>query len=275
MRNRLATYTPVGATDHQLPPTYELFSPGVVSVFVEYCVVAKLIFGGLGQVEMAEAIHPFRLVHYSPNPPIEDFALRVCRYPRTSKGTRLIPGSREGRTSLFGWDRTSMSRLGDPTFAYELLFGFPTRIQLDNPTPIQISLMVFPNWEMTSNILENVPQQFKLLSIQVLLVTCTKVRAFQREKCYTRSVDLDLSNDLDRLQREVLIPCANRWDPIDVGEMVDLRVGLKECNGEQFTPSFRTYNMTVTHKLQWKVQVQVVGETFSVVGEKRALTEVQ
>ncbi|KAL6922961.1 hypothetical protein FSST1_000235 [Fusarium sambucinum] len=278
MGNTSATYAPVGTTDHQLPPTYTLCSPGVISAYVQYFVVVKLIYGGSEQVEELQAGHPFRMVQYSPNPPIADFAIRVWRYPKSIKSNLLIPGMEEEKISLFGWKKRSMSRSHDPTFKYELLFGFPTRIQMDNPTPIPLRLVVFPNWEKTTEIIQNVPQQFTLLFIKVSLVTCTKVIAkCGREKFYTRAVDLCLSKAMDRLHKEVLIPCVSRWDPVDVGEMLNLHLGLTQVGfntsypAEKCTPSFRTYNMTVTHKLQWILEAKVAGQVFSAKGEANVL----
>ncbi|CEI41755.1 hypothetical protein FVEN_g3753 [Fusarium venenatum] len=275
--NTSTACTPVGATDHQLPPTYQLSLDNVVNIFVEYFVVVNFMFEGFG-TQMIKSLHPFKLVQYSPNPPIADFGIRVCRYPKSMTSTRLIPGMQEGRSSLLGWTKRSLSRLDDPTFTYELIFGFPTKIQMDNPTPIPLQLVVIPNWETTSEIIQNVPQQFKLLSMKVLLVTCTKVMTKSgREKCYTRPVDLCISKALDRLQKEVLIPCDSDWDPIDIGEMTNLRVGLRQfgfhtmSTGEKCTPSFRTYNMTVTHRLQWKIEAKVAGQTVTIEGQANVL----
>ncbi|KAK6709547.1 hypothetical protein SNK04_010493 [Fusarium graminearum] len=95
------------------------------------------------------------------------------------------------------------------------------------------------------------------------------------EKYYTKAVDLGVSNAMDDLQDEIQIPCTSSWEPVDVGEMIDLRItsagitcGWKE---EQFTPSFRTYNMTVTHKLRWDIEFKVAGDTLFVKGEANVL----
>ncbi|EKJ72488.1 hypothetical protein FPSE_07369 [Fusarium pseudograminearum CS3096] len=272
----LASYMPTGAMDHQLPPTYSLYSTGVIGVFVEYFVSAKILFYEYDGVKRVQAWHPFKLVQYSPNPPIADFAVRVWRYPGSVRSTRLIPGRQDERGSLFSWAKRSSSRPGDPTLKFELLFGFPTRIQLDNQTPIPLRLAVFPNWDKTSEIIKNVPQKFRLLLIKVSLVTCTKVMTRHgTEKYYTKAVNLGVSNAIDNLQDEIQIPCTSSWEPIDVGKMIDLRItskwitcGWKE---EQFTPSFRTYNMTVTHKLRWDIEFKVAGDTLFVKGEANVL----
>ncbi|PCD32277.1 hypothetical protein FGRA07_09529 [Fusarium graminearum] len=272
----LASYMPTAATDHQLPPTYSLYSMNVIGVFVEYFVSAKILFYERDEVQRVQAWHPIKLVHYSPNPPIADFAVKVRRYPGNVKSSRLIPGRQDEKSSLFSWAKRSSSRPSDPTFTFELVFGFPTRIQLDNQTPIPLRLAVFPNWGESSDILKNLPQKFKLLLMKVSLVTCTKVMTRHgTEKYYTKAVDLGVSNAMDDLQDEIQIPCTSSWEPVDVGEMIDLRItsagitcGWKE---EQFTPSFRTYNMTVTHKLRWDIEFKVAGDTLFVKGEANVL----
>ncbi|RGP72172.1 hypothetical protein FSPOR_2844 [Fusarium sporotrichioides] len=276
--NTFTSFTQVGATDHQLPPTYALYSADVIGIFVEYFVSVKLIFDVHERTQMLDARHPFKLVQYSPHPPIADFALGVWRYPRSMRGTHLIPGIQRERASLFGWTKRSLSRTDGPIFTYDLLFGFPTRIQLDNPTPIPLRLVVFPKWEETTDIIQNVPQKCTLLSIKVLLVTRTKIMTRRgREKYYTNTVDLGVPKAMSRLQNEILIPCVSSWDPVDIGEMINLRIGLQETGfpyaskKEEFTPSFRTYNMTVTHRIQCAIKVKVAGESFSVKGEANVL----
>ncbi|GKU06075.1 hypothetical protein FLAG1_10794 [Fusarium langsethiae] len=192
--NTFTSFTQVGATDHQLPPTYALYSADVIGIFVEYFVSVKLIFDVHERTQMLDARHPFKLVQYSPHPPIADFALGVWRYPR------------------------------------------------------------------------------------ILLVTRTKIMTRRgREKYYTNTVDLGVPKAMSRLQNEILIPCVSSWDPVDIGEMINLRIGLQETGfpyaskKEEFTPSFRTYNMTVTHRIQCSIKVKVAGESFSVKGEANVL----
>ncbi|RGP80756.1 hypothetical protein FLONG3_1096 [Fusarium longipes] len=271
--NRSPSYTPVGATDHVLPPTYAFYSPGVVVAYVEYCIVAKIEYYDLNKTILTTAKHPVKLVHYSPNPPIVDFKVKRCRYPRSVSFPSLTPGRQDSRLSH--WVKRSSRKTHDPAFAFELSLELPTIIQLDNPSPIPLRLAIHPNWEETWEILKNLPQKFTLTSVKVLLVTYTNVMTKGMiEKQYIQTVDLGVLKALERLSNEVQIPCTDQWDPVDIGQMINLRIGLKKTGfpfgrrvKNDFTPSFRTYNMTLTHGLQWNIEAKVAGEKLSFDGE--------
>jgi hypothetical protein len=137
--NRSASYMPVGAMGHVLPPTYGLNSPGGSGAFVHYFVSAKLIYIRHDTPVVLHALHPFKLIDYSPNPPIADFALKRWQHPHSVRCASLIPGK-----SLSHWIKRS-SRRDDPVFTFDLLFELPTIIQLDNPTSIPLRLVINPN----------------------------------------------------------------------------------------------------------------------------------
>lgn len=274
-QNSSPSYTPVGATDHQVPPSYTLQKHGVATACVEYYVCAKLLYPrGIGEIretEVVHAFHPFKLVHRSPNQPIDYSAVKRWRHPKTIRSTRLAPGTKSH------WARRQLSRTSLLKFKFDLLFELPTTIQLDNPTPIPLRLAVDPDWEESDQSLRGFPQKVKLVSIELLLETHTRFILQRGEREFTTELNLDLAGAIRRL-REMDIPCTSSWEPADIGELIDLRLGLinepgfpKPSWATEITPSFRTYNMTVTHKLAWKIHVKIAREAFIVGGKADVL----
>jgi hypothetical protein len=118
-------------------------------------------------------------------------------------------------------------------------------------------------------------QKVRLTSVEIQLVTYTKALTPRMgERRYTKAIDLGVSKTMDQLRSEIHIPCTSQWDPVDIREMIGFRVGLQETRfhcawsaPKEFTPSFRTYSMTVTHKLKWTIRVKIAGESFCVKGK--------
>ncbi|KAJ4138425.1 hypothetical protein NW768_002256 [Fusarium equiseti] len=267
------SYMPVGTADHQLPPSYALQKYGVVTACVEYHVCAKLIYPDLAErTHVVHAIHPFKLVHRSPLPPITYSAVKRWRHPKSIRSPRLIPGAKSHLAKRF------LGRVGDPEFKFDILFELPSTIQLDNPAPVPLRLLVDPNWEESDKRLGGMPQKIKLVSIELLLETHTKFILREGEREFTTELNLDLAKAIRRLRSDINIPCTSSWEPVDIGELINLRLELINEPGfpkpsylAEITPSFRTYNMTVTHKLAWKIQVKIAGEAFVVGGKADVL----
>ena len=79
------SYTPVGATNHQVPPSYTLQKHGIVNACVEYYVCAKLLYptgaGGTTWTKVVNSTHPFKLVQRSDVRPLpKNRAAQGCAY---------------------------------------------------------------------------------------------------------------------------------------------------------------------------------------------------
>ena len=270
------SYTPVGATDHQVPPSYTLQKHGIAKACVEYYVCAKLLYptgaGGTTWTEVVNTTHPFKLVQRSSNPPIDYSAVKRWRHPKTIRSARLANGTKSH------WARRSLGRTSFPKFEFDLLFELPTTIQLDNPTPIPLRLAVNPDWGESDQSLRGLPQKVKLVSMELLLETHTRFILQRGEREFTTEINLDLAGAIRRLRSEINIPCTTIWEPVDIGELIDFRLELinesgfpKPSPATEITPSFRTYNMTVTHRLAWKIHVKIAGEAFIVGGKADVL----
>ncbi|KAF5589214.1 hypothetical protein FPANT_6374 [Fusarium pseudoanthophilum] len=268
------SFVPPDTTDHELPPSYILGDGGEkeTSACIQYFIEAKLTVEFHGKSEVFEAIFPFKIIQLTPDAPISNFGSRRIRYPRKISSQKLVPGSGDVRLSSLQKIRKHFFP-SDPDLALDVFVDVPRVIQLDNPTPIPIKLLVAPNWQKTSPIIQNVPQEVKITSLHIWIVTETSFSRIHG----TRRTELDLGvvQALNKLKMNLRIPFTRQWEPIDVGELSGLRIGLQDTGFPQewsfaqtgFTHSFCTYNIMVTHAIAWWIQGEIAGVRFDVGGE--------
>ncbi|KAF4435199.1 hypothetical protein F53441_13554 [Fusarium austroafricanum] len=273
------SYIPPDAADHELPPSYILGDGGEErgSACIQYVIEAKLTVNGHGTTEVFDAINPFKIIRLTPDAPIADFKSRRIRYPRKISTQRLIPGMEDVKLSSLQKIKRNFSFSSDPELGFDVFVDVPTVIQLDNPTPIPIKLLVVPNWQKTSPIVQNVPQQVQITTVHIWIVTETSFNG--RFGGQTTEVDLGVVQVLNKLKKTIRIPFTRQWEPINIGDLANLRIGLQDTGFPQewtfaqsgFTHSFCTYNMMVTHGIKWWVQGEIAGVRFNVNGGSELL----
>ncbi|CVL02486.1 uncharacterized protein FMAN_00015 [Fusarium mangiferae] len=271
------SYLPLGATDHVLPSTYTLRALGETEGFVEYFVKATLRVTGKGHIDTTEAVLPFNVINLSPDPPIADFGLKGSRSRQTMSSYRLVPGMENVKLSFSQKIKQSFSASSVPEFAYNLLVDVPTVIQLENPTPIPFKLRVVPDLSATSEILKEIPQKVKLISVSMRIVSSTEVicegTLFSQTNEKREEIDLCVESALNRIQDDIYIPCTDEGPPLDIGAMLGLRLEQlrpgtphRPSNLVKLNPTFATYNIRLSHRLTWKVIGTIAGERFSALG---------
>ncbi|KAF5563379.1 integral membrane protein PTH11 [Fusarium phyllophilum] len=204
------SYIPLDTTDHELPPSYILGDGNEdrESACIQYVIEAKLKVEVHGKTEIFEAVLPFKMIQLTPDAPIVDFKSRQIAIHERSQ------------------IRKSFSFSTDPELVFDVFVDVPRIIQLDNPTPIPIKLLVAPDWQKTSPIIQNVPQELKLTAIHIWIATETSLnRSFGGRRT---EVDLGVVQALNKLKMNLRITFTRQWEPIDLGELSGLRIGLQD-----------------------------------------------
>ncbi|KAF4974602.1 hypothetical protein FZEAL_8529 [Fusarium zealandicum] len=269
---------PLDATDHVLPSTYAWNSSGTTQGFVEYYLKAGLRMNCQNNVEVVEATLPFRVTSLNPDPPIADFQPQSSRNASSVSSYRLIPGLEDANLSWSQKMKQSFRTPSVPAFWFNLEVELPSIVQLDNPTPIPFRLRAMPDWPRTTAILQNVPQQMKLTWISLHVAATTKIicagTRHPHSKDKETELDLYIQDAMRARGKAIYIPC-NGEAPVDVGELIGIRIGRqgnassrRPSNGQGLTPSFTTYNIRHTHRLNWVLRAEVVGETFELTGTR-------
>lgn len=272
------SYLPLGATDYVLPSTYTYPTAGSTEAFVEYVLSATLRLRGKSDADAAQATLPIKVMNLDTNPPIADFGVKEARSVQQIITYRLVPGMETTKLSFSQKFKQVLQSTSVPQFAFSLFVGLPTIIQLDNPNPIPFKLRIIPNRDTTSEVIRDVPQQVKLTFVSVRIATLTEVMCEGTFSPHTKEknneVDLCVMNALSGFKDGLYIPCSSKSPPLDIGEMIDLRLGCfgpgypRRLGGGymSFDPSFTTYNIRQTYRLKWEVKGTLAGEEFKRIG---------
>ncbi|KAF4332477.1 hypothetical protein FBEOM_13727 [Fusarium beomiforme] len=273
--NKHPTYQPLDPSDHELPPTHTLRNTSHMAAVIEYVIKARLTLTSHGEIEVFEAVLPFKVINSTPDPPIVDFQVIRRRNDCAISSQRLVPGMRDVKLSLKDKIKQSFSASKDPELGFDLFIEAPMTIQLDNPTPIPFRLCVSPNWDKTSDAIRDMPQEVNVSSIQICIVTTTTILCHGRlEVKESTEIDLGVNEAISQLKKNIQIPFSTEWQFIDVGEAINLRIGLQNTGfprqwtfrQTEFTHSFMRYNVRVSHRLKWSVKGDIVGERFEASG---------
>ncbi|KAF5667334.1 hypothetical protein FHETE_6037 [Fusarium heterosporum] len=273
-QDQKASFLPLNKADHVLPSTFTLDTNGSTEAFVEYFLKATVRLTGQGKTKWPEAILPFKVRNLSLDPPRADFGLKGSKSWKYVTSYRLIPGMEEAKLSFSQKMKQSFSTSSVPEFQFHLLVDVPTVIQLDNPNPIPFRLKAVPDWTKTSEVLKDIPQQLKLTWVDIRIAINTEVKCegtwSSHEKLKREEVNLSVMSALFRPMQSLYIPCSDEAPPLDIGKLIDLRLGyLAPGNGPsgyRFTPSFTTYNIHHSHKLNWAIKGSVAGDHFGATG---------
>ncbi|KAF5557995.1 hypothetical protein FNAPI_5260 [Fusarium napiforme] len=264
--------TPLGPVNH-MPPSYMLRTKNMAAV-IEYVIKAKITMTVQGHEEVLEATFPFKVICVTPDSPIADFQVKRYYYQRAVSSHRLVPGMQDVKVSWKDKIKQSLHSSKDPTLTFDLFIEVPKVVQLDNPTPIPFRLFVVPNWEETSDAIRDVAQNVELVSMRVSIATTTTIICHAGLQVpETTEIDLGLNQAIKQRVEAIRIPFTADSQPIDIGEIISLRIGQKTGYPQhwtsvqsEFTHSFQTYNIRVSHQLKWSVQGEIAGERFKASG---------
>ncbi|KNB07891.1 hypothetical protein FOXG_08940 [Fusarium oxysporum f. sp. lycopersici 4287] len=258
-----------------MPPSYMLRKTKNMAAVIEYFIKTRLTMTVQGQTEVLEATFPFKVINMTPDSPIADLRVERHRHQCIVSSHRLIPGMQDVKVSWKDKIKQSLHGSKNPTLAFDLFVEVPKVVQLDNPTPIPFRLLVSPNWEETSDTIQYVAQDVKLVSVHVCIITITTIICHAGlQVTESKEVDLGLSQAIKLRGETIRIPFTADCQPIDIGEMINLRIGLQSTGFPQqwtsvqseFTHSFQIYNIRVSHQLKWSVQGEIAGERFKATG---------
>ncbi|KAF4998388.1 hypothetical protein FDECE_11815 [Fusarium decemcellulare] len=277
---KIDTNVPFDTRDHILPSTFKLDDFRRNEAFIEYFLQATLKISRKGNIETVSARLPFRVTNMSPKPPIVDFELKRSISSGSVSSYRLVPGMEDAKLSLSQKMKQSLSTASVPEFAFNLQVDAPRLLQLSNPDPVPFRLRAIPDWHRTSDSMRDVPQKIKLLSLSVQIATDTDIIFERSPSPYnlheSYEVDLRFMKAIRARGKEVFIPCADESTPIDVGRLSNLRLGPPgsvypdtRLHGQfSLHSTFTTYNIRQSHRLLWKVCVEIAGEKFDVSGSQ-------
>jgi len=253
---------------HVLPPTYHATTSDGKDSFVEYYLKATFRGFAQDQWQIYEAILPIRLCARSEEPPLADWGLTRYTFRRSLTSQKMVPGMEDVLLSTSQRLRKLFHASSVPELCFRAEVDAPTRIQLENLATIPLRIRVVPEWDLTSQILRNVPQNIRLLRATLKIKQFCEVKCEGTRKTY-EDVFFDkipmLLNSSSRSAKPIEVPFGEELSSLDLGQLANLHIGFnglmeRPMANISISPSFVTYNLRVRHTLGWAIALGIGGE---------------
>ncbi|KAH7137388.1 hypothetical protein B0J13DRAFT_559585 [Dactylonectria estremocensis] len=266
-------------TSGPLPSSFEVETHGNRSStigFVEYFLRAELRLSGQGSVDVSEALFPVTIHNLHPHPSIVDFKLQPAISAHSISSFRLLPGNEHSAPSFSQRTKKLFGSSKIPGLFFNAQVDFPSVIQIDNPKPIPFTVRLTPDSTKCTENLRGSTQKFKLTRITMKIVAKTQMFGEgvtrSHEADTTQELDLDPMVLFDGLQEPIFISCSEKSPAVDVGEILNLRIGRQGRPGQKspgtLYPSFRTYNIVHTHSMVWGFGLEIAGKNILIHASK-------
>ncbi|KAJ6440587.1 catabolite repression protein CAT5 [Purpureocillium lavendulum] len=269
--------SPEEVANHPLPGTFSSSDHGLSTrseCYVEYYLEATMRFAHKGSISVMTATQPVLMRHPSTSLPITDFRLMQKPWPRSVRSYRLIPGQ---ETADLSFKQKSQKFFGSskvPQFNFKLHVWVPGVLQLDNPMPVPIRLLVEPLPQQTSADIADAVHAVTLNHIKVTVKSDTRVLApgnwsgSPHDDYHRSSTNLGMETLFARLQEAIKIPSAPGDVPIDIGLLLQLRLtsrGLCTADtllatAQYLRADFTTYSIRHTNSWKWSISYTIAGD---------------
>ncbi|CAG9993110.1 unnamed protein product [Clonostachys byssicola] len=236
--------------------------------FVEYYIEATIRYQRKGSWHTETAVVPIHVTPLNPNPPVADFNPLGRRIQQSVSTQRLVPGMENAELSKKEKMKKFFGSSSVPRFAFNLEVSAPRLLQISN-SPIPFPMRIVPMWSATTELIRDVPQKARLVTFRVTLEAHCNIRCegvFRPHEAHWED-ELDLQSEgFGGRPLSVEIPCAiGNTPPVDVGSVIRLRLPAR------VSPGFTTFNVRVSHRLSWKAQLEIAGESFTVRGTQEVV----
>lgn len=268
------------ALTHRPPPTffaenYEYMSG--MSAFVEYVLEAELKTSSRGSSSDANATLPFKMLYLNSEPNNAGQSFQISHHTHAISSSSLLVGQEAaGATSQIG---DSPELPTEPSLVFNIQVQAPTVLQIDSPDAVPFSVLAVPDLAKTSGNVQYNTQEIWITQINMSVVARTEVKCPARKATHQADIETQINLHAEDAYLQhgstLIIPWkapatqgqtsqeAVPVSGLNVGEKIGLRLG----RSEDLCATFQTYNIQHTHRLRWKMTVQVAGKTFELSGE--------
>jgi hypothetical protein len=296
-----ASYLPLLSADqHALPPSFDL-GGSRDSAGIEYYLEATMTTPSSSKSIIARL--PIQLRCESSPFPITDFDIKLhSRQSYTITSPLLNHSGIYNTQPSIGHKVSKVLRVSKSlrlTFCLEI--SVPSVLQRDNPYQIPFEMRAVPQWMDTSDCIAKVCHTIIIEKMTIAIRSTSSIMGIAsgalgpvpvvREDHFTTKVVLadyakpKNSNQIDNqgvpprtsLLAKCLssngypltLPIEEDTAPLDLGKILDLKMQHGQ-NGID-VPTFITYNIKRTYELEWKMTLEVGGETLKVKGRHPVL----
>ncbi|EED14576.1 conserved hypothetical protein [Talaromyces stipitatus ATCC 10500] len=293
-----ASYLPLLYVDKQaLPPSFDLGSSNATtsrngSAVVEYYLEAMIT---TPNSEPVMARMPIHLRCQSSPFPITDFDIQIhSRQRYTINSPYLISAGTETVQCSMGQKLGKVVGLSrSHRFTFRLDISVASVLQIGSPYHIPLEMRAIPQWEDTSECLSKTLPTIDIISFTLVLRSTSCILAFAtaalgpapvvREESFMEKIllaDYIYSKSTKQIEERkysslndsnsLTLPVNENTAPLDIGEVLDLKLQHEKFSVHE-VPTFITYNIKRTYELEWKMRLEVGGETIKVKGKHPVL----
>lgn len=302
------SYLPLLFTDqHALPPSFDLDSSGVAAsrrgcALVEYYLEATMTTPSSSKPILARL--PIQL-HCESSPfPITDFDIKLHSRQSYTVTSPLLNHSGIYTTQpSMGQKVGKVLRLSKapPRLTFVLEISVPSVLQRDSPYKIPFEMRAVPQWMDTSECIAKVRNSINVEKLNIAVRSTSSIMGIAsgalgpvpvvREDHFTTKIvlaDYSKPKNINQIDNQVApskssllakgipsdgypltLPIDEDIAPLDFGGILDMNMQHGQ-NGVD-VPTFVTYNIKRTYELEWKMTLEVGGETLKVKGRHPVL----
>lgn len=282
MRPSYLSLEPGQVRQHHLPATCE---PVDVNAQVAYYLSAQLTYTDYGRKQYDTATFEILVKSGMRADLISENNPKMKGWMRTVTGYSLVPGM-SSFVSLKHKTKQFMGSSRVPKLTYEVAFSMPGTLQLNHPDYLPFLIRLRTDAKQTADILQDVPMEATIKNIRMTLVKVTEIIAgapadWHEAKSYGIGeipMDLGLGNIFDWASERPTMYISQTAAPFNVGKHFALRLqpdGLYSGKTRltelrpPIEPAFVTYNLKVSYKIKYEVDIEVEGEATNITEESK------
>jgi hypothetical protein len=239
---------------------------------VEYALKATLRYK-FGGDHVCKAVWPIDVrgpVSECPN----RYEVKAIKAQNLVRSQRLLPGMKDAELSFGQGIKKFFGTSSVPELFYYVELTMPLVIQLGDSQPLPVSLLITPWREPTTDVIKDVPQEFKINWIKLAIRQCTEFRApsrawhSYRDHVEANSLDTGLVKLFTNMESPLTISTGKGNEPVHLGNTFQLTFSSRGLSsgtrlltvGGKITPEFTTYCIKHTNFQEWQVSITVAGE---------------
>lgn len=279
------SYLPLGTQDvasHPMPPVFHTSGVWMTTTYhcyVEYFLEARLQVESSGD-NADKATLPVNIIPASTPDLITDFNLTRRSFLARISTHRLMPGMENADLSFHQRTQKFFGSSKVPQLAFSVQVDCPSILQLGNHNHIPFRVHVTPDHSQSTDAIKDssVPVTLTAMTFEIKAATKMICRGTiaSHTSSETRRVGFDLKPVIAQLQSPIVLPSGEKTEPLDIGELLDLKLASVAPLGRrlfssykgQLYPSFDIYNIKHTHRLKWALTLSAAGESTELSSEE-------
>lgn len=271
-KNSFLPLDPPSIHAQRMPPTF--YAKGralhcTYEAYVEYFLQAELTTWTGRSAKTEIAVLPINLLSSDTPGPIDmSRGLGRMSYQTQLSSYRLVPGEEESSLTLGQRAQELFRSAKVPQLGFTLQVEYPRTLQIGNFATIPFRVHAIADPSRTSDSLQGETLPLKVKSFEIDFRTSTDIlcrgNLFPHQTHGQHDVSLDIKGAMARLSTPIIVPVGPKSQPVDLGANMRLNLGITGAPlnidyspslVDYLFPSLETYNITVQHRLKWRLEL--------------------